>query len=169
MIHRNWLLAAALGILMFATPLAAAVDITVRSTQSGTATTYAYSVHNATTQRIVSVRIGLDYLHGVGELRTPPVGWTPEGGLAASSTTSPQGWTPALVGEEESEYFNLEWNSREDGSTDIAPGATVTFTVRAPTSATKYDAPQFDVVFGDVSHAYGLVQSAETRRRAVRH
>jgi hypothetical protein len=169
MITRHWLLAAALGILAVATPLAAAVDITVRSAESGGVTTYAYLVHNATTQRIVAVRIGLDYLHGVGELRTPPVGWTPDGGLTAASTTAPQGWTPALISEEESEYFNLEWNSREDGSADIAPAASATFTVRVPTAATKYDAPQFDVVFGDVTHAYGVVQSAETRRRAVRH
>jgi hypothetical protein len=161
-------------VVLLASGIAMAADdpvrIVVRTTDAGGLTTYNYTVINPTSQRIVALRIGLDYLHGVAELRTPPIGWTLERGLTSSSVTSPAGWTASLITEEESEYFNLEWTSSTDASFDIAPGATTGgFVVQVPSAATEYRLPQFDVVFGNATHAYGRVQPANGKPRAVRH
>jgi hypothetical protein len=147
-----------------------ALQVTMRVVTNGDVSTYTYTVHNDTSRRIVSVRIGLDYLHGVAELQTAPVGWDPETGLAPNSASAPEGWTPTLVTEEESEFFNLEWDSSADSDFDIKPGATVSgFSVRVPKAATEYRFPQFDIVLEDATHVYGQVQLPADKRRVVRH
>lgn len=135
------------------------IRVKVFESSDSNGTTYSYRVANETTQRIVGLRIGFDYLHGEAELRTPPIGWTLREGLSPSSTTSPHGWTARLVTTEENSRFDIEWSSDEGPQFDIAPGATVSgFSVRLPRATPEYRTAHFDVILGNSTHKYGLLE-----------
>ncbi len=141
--------------------LAAPVRVKVFESADANGATYSYRVENTTTQPIVAVRIGFDYLHGEAQLHALPTGWTAEQGVPASSTTSPQGWTARLVTTEESNVVDMEWSSDQGSQFDIAPGATGTgFGVRLPQVAAEYRATDFDVILGDSTHVYGAMEAA---------
>jgi len=153
-----------------AATVSASVKVTVTSSQQANGVVYTYSVSNSGTDRIVAFHVGFDYLHGVPELRTAPVGWTPNDGIPSSSVSSPAGWSATIVTLEESDAFDLEWTSDGSGAFDIAAHTTVSgFTIRVPSTTSEYLKASYDVVLGSGEHLYGQVEPANGRRRAVVH
>jgi hypothetical protein len=156
--YLRWL--AVLTVLLCAFSAAAApVRVKVFETTDANGATYFYRAENGTTQPIVTLRIGFDYLHGEAQLHALPAGWTFEQGVPQSSTTSPNGWTPRLVTTEESALVDMEWSSDGGSQFDIAPGATATgFSVRLPQASSEYRTVNFDVILGDSTHVYGVLE-----------
>ncbi len=158
----GWLPVLAVLTLLFSTfsaTAATSVHVKVFESTGATGTTYFYRVVNGADRPIVAVRIGFDYLHGEAQLQTLPVGWTFEQGVPASSTTSPQGWTARLVTTEESALVDMEWSSDGGSQFDIAAGATASgFSVRLPQASPAYRTANFDVILGDSTHQYGLLE-----------
>jgi hypothetical protein len=157
--------------LLISLPAAAAVKITVSEVQQPGGVVYTYSVANSNdNDRVVAVRIGFDYLHGVAELRTPPAGSTPDNDLPSGSVSSPRGWSPMIVATEESEVFDLEWTSDSSGAFDISPHVTLTgFAVRTPSTTPEYASADFDVILGSGAHVYGRVEPDKGKRRIAGH
>lgn len=128
------------------------VQVKVTAQAAGSNTLYSYRVINNGSQPIVAVRIGFDYLHGVSELRLPPLGWTFDDGLPASSASGPAGWEARVVTTEESPFVDMEWSNEGGAAKDIAPGATGIFRVTVPQPSDAYRTGHFDVILGDSTH-----------------
>lgn len=163
--------AAAVVFLIFcASNVCASVKVAVASSQQTNGVMYSYTISNLGTDRIVALHIGFDYLHGVPELRTAPVGWTPDNGIPNSSVSSPVGWSATIVTLEESDAFDLEWISDASGAFDIAAHTTVAgFAIRISSPSAEYLNAKYDVVLGSGEHLYGQVEPSNGRRRAVAH
>ena len=147
----------AVGLLAFSAQAAVSVKV-FQSSESG-GTRYSYRIVNGSDQPIVGVKIGFDYLHGEPELLATPAGWSLADGIPPSSVTAPAGWVPRLVTTEETDYVDLEWTSDNGASFDIAPGATATgFSILLASPSTAYRNSHFDVVFGNSTHEYGVLQ-----------
>lgn len=156
----RWMhMAALLAVGLLAFSAHAAVTVKVYQAAEGGGTRYSYRVINDSNQAIVGVKIGFDYLHGEPQLVATPRGWTLADGIPPSSVTSPPGWVPRLVTTEETDYVNLEWTSDNGPQYDIAPGATKTgFSIVLATPSSAYRTANFDVVFGNSTHQYGVMQ-----------
>lgn len=89
---------------------------------------------------------------------TPPVGWTFERGLPASSASAPPDWTARVVTTEESDLVEIAWSSDGGPSGDIAPGATMTgFSVTLPRPSAEYTSAGFMVILGNGTRISGRV------------
>jgi hypothetical protein len=139
------------GVLWVASdPQATPVRVTVVESTTAAATTYSYRVYNGSAHPVVSLTIGLDPRSGESQLRTAPLGWTPERGLPASSATSPRGWTARVVTTEESDLVEVAWSSDAGPQWDIAPGTTVAgFSVKVPGRSAEYRTAHFQVILGN--------------------
>lgn len=108
---------------------------------------YQYRVINGGTKRIVALRIGYDYYHGVPELDELPVGWDPDAGNPGV-IGAPASWRGRVITTEESQYFEVQW--RNDRTADIFGGQTADdFSVVTPKADTHYLNGHWTVIFGD--------------------
>lgn len=149
-----------MAVVAFGVSAHAAVTVKVFESTEGGSTTYFYRVVNDSTQPVVGLRIGFDYIHGEPQLRTGPLGWTPDAGLASTSASSPQGWVARLVTTEESPFVDMEWSSDSGPQWDVAPGTTKTgFSVRLAAPSSEYRTSRFDVILGDSTHEFGPLQN----------
>lgn len=138
---------------------ASTVHVKVRKEVRPDGVVYHYRVFNSASLPIVGMAVGRDYSHGVKELQTTPVGWTFEEGTPSASTTSPSGWSPLLVTEEESEFHWFEWSVDDDHGAAIAPGQVRDgFSVRLPTADSQYQNGHWTVVFADSVFASGALE-----------
>jgi hypothetical protein len=113
---------------------------------------YRYSVINNSVHAVVMIRVGFDYQHGVPERSVLPLGWDFAKGLPQGSVTSPLGWEPMVVTQEESNYHFLKWKS-ESPASDIKTGQTLSgFSVILPQADERYETAHYDVILGDSTH-----------------
>lgn len=135
-----------------------AVQVKVTEQVSGSQTLYSYRIVNNSTQPVVAVHIGFDYLHGVAELPVAPTGWTFDGGLPATSAMAPTGWQALVVTTEESPFFEVHWSNEGAPSGDVAPGTSrAGFRVLLPRAVPAYATAHFDVILGDSTHVSELI------------
>lgn len=85
------------------------VSIGVSQSAVARGTLYSYEVINHSAYPVTSVIIGFDYYSGLPKLETAPVGWTLDGGVPASSVTSPTGWAASITPTEDTNLLSLEW------------------------------------------------------------
>ncbi len=117
---------------------------------------YAYRVINHSSDRktrkgkqIVSLIIGEDYYRDLFELLVSPIGWTFEKGLPKQSVSSPSGWYPTFVTQEESDLCELEWRIN-GGSDDLIGGRALRgFSVVTPKPDENYKTGHWTVIFSD--------------------
>lgn len=168
--RRFWQVSSVLLLMALAGSAIADTRVTMTQARDANGVKYTYAVISGSSERIVAVHIGFDYLHGVPELQVPPTGWTIDSGIANGTIASPGGWTPAVVTTEESPLLDIEWTSDSSGAFDIAPLASLSgFAVRVPAPSDEYASASFDVVLGSGAHVYGRVEPASGKRRAVSH
>jgi hypothetical protein len=121
---------------------------------------YRYSVINNSAHAVVALRVGFDYQHGVPELSVLPLGWDFATGLPQGSVTSPPGWEPMIVTQEESNYHFLKWKS-EGPASDIKTAQTLSgFSVTLPQADDRYETAHYDVILGDSTHVSAPLEEA---------
>jgi hypothetical protein len=129
------------------------VQVKVIEQPQGSNVIYFYRIVNNGSKPVVALRVGFDYLHGVPELATPPLGWTFDGGLPPGSASAPSGWQTRVVTTEENPFVDIEWSNEGGASGDIAPGASQSgFRVIVPQASAPYRSGHFDVILGDSTH-----------------
>jgi hypothetical protein len=100
------------------------VAVYVNQSNIAGAVKYQYWVVNNSPFPVTSIVIGLNYFSGLSEIQTPPAGWSVDGGLPASSSSSPNGWTAKVIPTEDTSLLQFEWDASTP-SAAIAPGQTL--------------------------------------------
>ena len=106
---------------------------------------YVYTVQNGSAKTIIGVRIG----EGADkcELSTPPLGWTADDGLPATSWSASSGWTVEAFGEEESPTWCIDVNPM--GIVGIAQGGTAQVVIEAEHDDNTYMTTPVLIYFRD--------------------